>query len=61
MMEKEKKMNEMNNGSEKKSKKRSLFENFENPNFKRKEAQSIKMNGNNSFSLLSKNSFFYFL
>ncbi len=51
MMEKEKK-NEIN---EKKSKKRNMFENFEVPNLKKKEAaQSIKMNGNHNFSLLSK-------
>ena len=37
MIEKEKKMNEMNTLSERKSKKRNMFENFEVPNLKRKE------------------------
>jgi hypothetical protein len=55
MIEKEKKMNEMNSLSERKSKKRNMFENFEVPNLKRKEtAQSIKTNGNHNYSLLSK-------
>ena len=50
-MEKEKKMDEMGAGSEKKTRKKSVYENFDLPNPKRKELQ--KANGNN-FSLLSK-------
>jgi hypothetical protein len=57
MMEKEKKMNEVSAGSEKKTKKKSLYENFDITNMKRKEAQSAKLNGNHNFSLLSKKSF----
>lgn len=55
MMEKEKKLNEVNSGCDRKTKKRSMYENFEIPVLKRKESQSIKINGNHNFSLLSKN------
>jgi len=57
MMEKEKKMNEVSANSEKKTKKRSLFENYDFTNAKRKEPQLTKLNGNQNFSLLSKKSF----
>ena len=53
LMEKEKKLNEINLGSDKKTKKRSVYENFDLPNIKRKESQLQKAIGNN-FSLLSK-------
>jgi hypothetical protein len=53
LIEKEKKMNEINQGSEKKPKKRSVYENFDLANVKRKDSQLHKAVGNN-FSLLSK-------
>ena len=51
LMEKEKKFDDIGAGSEKKTKRRNVYENFDMPNSKRKELQ--KANGNN-FSLLSK-------
>lgn len=54
LIEKEKKLNEINLGSEKKIKKKSVYENFDLGTVKRKDSQLHKAIGNN-FSLLSKN------
>ncbi len=53
MMEKEQRMNEISSHSEKKAKKKNLIENFDVPNFKKKDTHSIKINGNHNFSFLS--------